>query len=313
MDRNVLNERPKSGRHDTTFVFLLGDVHFDENPSRTFRATSDLGGEVLRVERVEQAHGGHHVLHLASLELADEVERQPAPRQGAPGLEVLEGVLAHHLHPGLDERGGLVRGNVLAREHQLNRARGAARHAGGGVQLLAHLREHRAQALVADHQAVAHASPPGGRRRSRRAGTSRSAPARSWCRPPPPGRPTVRGPPPPARRVRPRPGRRRAAAPPPRRTSSRRSRAPPPTPGSSTGPPRGPRRRPSAPAARARARPHRARPPPGRASRRVRRPRPARRGARAARGGSPRPARPGRGRGGGSPGRRPPATRAGRR
>ena len=160
MDRNVLNERPNSSGHDTTFVFFLGDVHFDEHPSRTFRAPGDLGGELHGVERVEQAHGRHHVLDLAPLELADEVEGQPPPRQRPPGLEVLERVLAHHLHPGLDERGGLVRGDVLAREHELNRARGTAGHGGRGVQLLAHLPQHRAQALVADHQAVAHVTPP---------------------------------------------------------------------------------------------------------------------------------------------------------
>ena len=82
MDRYVLNERPKSSGHDTTFGWLLGDVHFDENPSRTFHRMRDLRSQPLGVDRVEQAHERHHVPHLAPLQVADEVEREAPSGQG---------------------------------------------------------------------------------------------------------------------------------------------------------------------------------------------------------------------------------------
>ena len=126
MNRHVIHECPKLGRHDTTFGWLLGDVHFDENPRRTFRPGGDGGRQAHRVDRVDEPRRGQHLAHLAPLQVADEVEGQAPLRERRLGLEVLEPVLPHHAHARGDQRGG-----VLRRARTCRRAPAPPTRAGG--------------------------------------------------------------------------------------------------------------------------------------------------------------------------------------
>ena len=255
MNRHVIHECPKLGRHDTTFGWLLGDVHFDENPRRTFRPGGDLGRQAQRVDRVDEARRGQHVAHLAPLQVADEVEGQ-APLARAPTLAWRSWrrfspttVTPAAISAAVSSAGTYLPASTSSTDP--GRPAGAA---GGLVQPLARLGQHGAQRVGVDHGPSSAAAdrpddpglaPAGARRRG---GTRRSARARRTCTPPRSGSRTS-GTPGARQRGAGGGGQVDRRAPPrrPRRSGRRSARAPRPTPGSSTGRCPGPPRRPRAP------------------------------------------------------------------
>ena len=176
-------------------------------------------GQPQRVERVDQAHGGQQVAHLAPLEVADEVEREAPARDGHPSPGGPGGGSPPPAStPAASSAGTSSAGRYLPASTS-STAPGRAAAADGaprrGAPRVSASTSRRRSASITPPPP--RRGPPGGRSPRRRAGRSRSAPARTRCtHRPPDDRPPGDAAPPGAPGARRRPGRPPRRAPRPR-------------------------------------------------------------------------------------------------
>jgi hypothetical protein len=133
--RAARDEVAQLGRVDAGLPLLPGHVDLDQH--LVGRVLLQLAHGRLRGERVDQAHVRRDLLHLAALELADEVPREQVAVRLLLREQVLGAVLANELDSGLRERGQALGLDVL----------GGGQHLDLGADPLAHRLEVAPHAL----------------------------------------------------------------------------------------------------------------------------------------------------------------------